>query len=66
MYNVSTHKEYRRQGVCRKMITEIIEELKERNIEMLCLQTEKGFNTEQIYKNMGFKEIFLGKAYGEE
>ena len=41
----------------------IINELKNLNIKEVCLQTEKGYYPEEIYKKMGFKEKLLGKVY---
>lgn len=66
LYNITTCREYQRKGVCRQMMTKIIQDLKTLKVKTVGLQTEKGFNTEQIYKNMGFQEKFLGKAYGEK
>lgn len=66
IYNVTTSKNYQRQGVCKQMMSEIINNLIKFGIDTVCLQTEKGFYTEKVYKNMGFKEKLLGKAYIEE
>ena len=66
LYNITTCREYQRRGVCRQMMTKIIQDLKTLKVKTICLQTEKGFNTEQIYKSMGFQEKFLGKAFGEK
>lgn len=66
LYNITTSKDYQRKGVCRQMIEKIRQDLKLLKVKTVGLQTEKGFYTEQIYKNMGFQEKFLGKAYGEE
>ncbi len=66
IYNVTTNKKYQRQGICKKMMSEIISNLNKLGVETVCLQTEQGFYTEQVYKSMGFKEVMLGKAYMEE
>lgn len=63
IYNVTTNKYYQRQGVCKQTISQIINELRNIGIEIVCVLTEKGFYTEKVYKNMGFKEVMLGKAY---
>lgn len=47
------------------MMSYIINDLKNKGIKEVCLQTEKGFYTEKVYKSMGFKEKMLGKAYVE-
>lgn len=43
----------------------IINDLRRIGINQVCLQTERGFYTEQVYKNMGFKEKMIGEAYVE-
>ena len=48
------------------MMSEIIQDLIKLKIKEVCVQTEKGFYTEQVYKNMGFNEKLLGKAYIEK
>ena len=63
VYNITTLKDYKRKGVCKRTMSYIINELKKLNIKEVCLQTEKGYYPEEIYKKMGFKEKLLGKAY---
>lgn len=41
----------------------IINDLRRIGINQVCLQTERGFYTEQVYKNMGFEEKMVGEAY---
>lgn len=65
IYNVTTNKQYQKKGVCKQMMSEIIQNLVKLKINTVCVQTEKGFYTEQVYKNMGFTEKILGKAYVE-
>lgn len=65
IYNVTTNRKYQRKGVCKQIMSDIIKDLIKLNINEVCVQTEKGFYTEQVYKNMGFKERLLGKAYIE-
>ena len=65
IYNVTTNKNYQKQGVCKQTMSEIIKDLKKIGIKIVCVLTEQGFYTEQVYKNMGFKEVMLGKAYIE-
>lgn len=66
IYNVTTNKNYQKQGVCKQTMSEIINDLRKLRIETVCVLTEQGFYTEQVYKKMGFKEVMLGKAYIEE
>ena len=63
IYNITTLKEYKRQGVCKQIMSYIINELNNLKIKEICLQTEKGYYTEEVYKKMGFKEKILGRAY---
>ncbi len=65
IYNVTTNKKYKRNGICKEMMSYIVKKLKEIDIKYICLQTERGYYTELVYKNMGFKEIFEGIAYSE-
>ena len=66
VYTVSTHKKYQKQGVCKKMMSQMIKDFRELGIKTVCVQTEQGFYTEQVYKKMGFREAMLGKTYGEK
>jgi len=64
IYNITTNKEYKRKGICKELMSNIIYSLAD-DIEIVCLQTEKGFYTEFVYKNLGFKEVFTSYAYKE-
>ncbi len=66
LYNITTNKNYQKQGVCKQMMSEIIRDLIQLKVKTVCVQTEQGYYTEQVYKNMGFREILLGRAYMEE
>lgn len=66
IYNVTTNKKYQKNGVCKQMMSDIIQDLAKIGIEEVCLQTEQGYYTEQVYKNMGFAEKMLGKTYIEK
>ena len=46
-------------------MSDIMKDLIKLNIKEVCVQTEQGFYTEKVYKNMGFKEKLLGQAYVE-
>lgn len=63
IYNVTTNKKYQRNGVCKQMMSDIIQDLIDLDINQVCVQTEQGFYTEQVYKKMGFVEKILGIAY---
>ena len=65
VYNVTTNRKYQRMGVCKEMMTRMIQDLEKCGVTSICLQTEKGFYTKQVYEKMGFKEIFEGVAYGK-
>ena len=66
IYNVTTNKKYQRNGACKQLMSDIIHDLIKLNINEICVQTEQDFYTEQVYKNMGFIEKMLGKAYIEK
>lgn len=66
IYNVTTKKQYQRKGVCKQMMANIVRDLSKQNIKQVCVQTEQGFYPQQVYKNMGFSESLLGKAYQEK
>ncbi len=63
IYNITTAKKYQKKGVCKYMMYYIINELNKLNVKEVCLQTEKGYYTEQVYRKIGFKEKILGYAY---
>lgn len=66
IYNVTTNKKYKKNGVYKQMMSDIIKDLIKLNIDEICVQTEQGFYTEEVYKKMGFIERLLGKAYIEK
>ena len=65
IYNITTNLNYRKYGVCKELMSYVINRINELNIDMAVLQTEKGFYPEQIYKKMGFKELFRAIKYTE-
>lgn len=65
LYNVTTNANYRRNGICKQLMSYIFNRLIEIGIDEVVLQTESGFYPEKIYKSMGFKEIFKGVKYTE-
>lgn len=66
IYTVSTHKKYQKQGICKKLMSYMVKDLRKLGIKIVCVQTEKGFYTEKVYGKMGFREVMLGKVYGEK
>ena len=66
IYNIRTNKKYQKCGACKKTMSYIVNDLKNNGIKAICLQTERGFYTEQAYKNMGFEEKMIGEAYIEQ
>ena len=63
LYNITTLKDFQRKGFGKQMMYYILNELNKLKIKEICLQTEKGYYTEEVYKKIGFKEKILGKAY---
>lgn len=66
IYNVTTDINYRKMGICKKLMSHIFKRLTEVGIDTAVLQTEAGFYPEKIYKRMGFKELFKGVKYTEK
>lgn len=66
IYSLGTVANYQKLGVCKEMIGKIIEDVKKMGIQIVALQTEKGFYTEEVYKKLGFKYVLDGIAYQEE
>lgn len=62
VYNVTTNRNYKKQGVCKEIMSYLIKNMNKQGIKYICLQTEKGFYTEQVYLNLGFKKIFEANA----
>lgn len=63
IYNVTTYINYRKMGICKKLMLHIFKRLIEVGIDVAVLQTEVGFYPEKIYKRMGFKELIKGVKY---
>ena len=63
IYNITTVKKYQKKGICKQMMFFLINELNKLNIKEICLQTEKGYYTEEIYRKIGFEEKILGKVF---
>lgn len=63
MYNVTTNKKYKKHGVFKELMSEMIKDLKKIGITIICCQTEKNCYPELIYKKIGFKEIMQATAY---
>lgn len=66
IYSLGTVANYQKLGVCKEMIGKIIEDVKKMGIQIVALQTEKGFYTEEVYKKLGFKYVLDGIAYQKE
>lgn len=66
IYNVTTDINYRKMGICKKLMSYIFKRLTNLEIDVVVLQTEVGFYPEKIYKSMGFKELFKGVKYTEK
>lgn len=66
IYSVGTIGKYQKNGICKEMISTILQKMKKLGIEYVVVQTEAGFYTEEIYKKMGFCYLLDGIAYGGE
>lgn len=54
---VGTLKEYRNKGICKSLMINILNNLKDKNIEFAYLQTEQGFLPEKLYTKLGFETV---------
>lgn len=54
---VGTIKEYRKKGLCKNLMSRILNDLKQDKIKVAFLQTEEGFIPEKIYSKIGFKNV---------
>ena len=66
VYNVTTNRNYKKNGICKEIMSCLIKDMVDKGIKIICLQTEKGFYTEEVYLKLGFKKIFDGIAYGDK
>lgn len=62
IYSVSTKKKFQRQGICKKMMSQMMKDLSKLGIQTVCVQTERGFYTEEVYQKMGFHEGMLRRS----
>lgn len=63
LYAGSVDKNLRGKGIFKEFLNYIVKDLKGMNIDNICLQTEKGYYPEKLYKKIGFKEILEGTFY---
>jgi ribosomal protein S18 acetylase RimI-like enzyme len=59
LFSVVVSKDYRQKGICKALIDESIEIIKEKNIEKLVLKVRAGTAADTVYKRLGFKEYGL-------
>lgn len=65
IYSFAIIEEYRKIGVGKKALKQILSMYKQLKNEFVFLQTENGFYPEKLYKKMGFKDICIGYTYVE-
>lgn len=63
LYAGSVDKNLRGKGIFKEFLNYIVKDLKQMNIDNICLQTEKGYYPEKLYSKVGFKEILQGIFY---
>ena len=63
--NVVTIKEYKNNGICKEVMSNVFEGLRSSGVDEVFLQTEKGSYVEKFYENFGFKTVFEGICYQE-
>ena len=63
--NVTTLKEFKGKGVSKEILTYVVSDLKNKNIQNIIFATETGAYTEAYYKNLGFKVVDYGFCFEE-
>lgn len=62
--NLATHPQYRRQGVARKLMDELIAASKERGIRYLTLEVRRTNNeAQELYQKLGFVHMGVRRKY---
>lgn len=62
--NLATHPQYRRQGVARKLMNELIAASKERGVRYLTLEVRRTNNVAQeLYQKLGFVHMGVRRKY---
>lgn len=65
IYNLGTIPDYRGQGIATATLRKTIEKLKEKDLDQISLQTEKGSKNENFFSNRGFETKFEAKCLTE-
>ena len=64
IHNVAVHPRYRRQGVARTMLGEIIENARKRGLRRMTLEVRTSNDAAQtLYRSLGFRVCGLRKGY---
>lgn len=62
--NLATHPQYRRQGVARKLMNELIVASKERGVRYLTLEVRRTNNeAQELYQKLGFVHMGVRRKY---
>lgn len=62
--NLATHPQYRRQGVARKLMNELIAASKERGVRYLTLEVRRTNNeAQELYQKLGFVHMGVRRKY---
>lgn len=64
LFNIAVHPDARKQGVASALLSELINELENKNIKTLWLEVrESNYSAIKLYEQIGFNEIALRKNY---
>lgn len=65
--NIAVDKEYRRKGIAKKLIEEMIKSAKEKDLSLLTLEVRKSnLPAISLYEKYGFKSLGIRKNYYKE
>lgn len=57
IYGLAIKKEYRKHGIGKEVLRQQIKICKDRNVDIVFLQTEEGFYPAETYRKFGFKDV---------
>ena len=66
IYGLAILQEYRKQNIGKEVLKRLLILCREKKLKLAFLQTEYGFYPAELYRNIGFETICIGKVYIEK